>query len=73
MLANAVDMLEELQTLNDGQKVTPAVETLPVLFSKGDVVALKHNWKQYLEPFFLAILRKDLHCSNDGILEHTVL
>ena len=69
---NAVDMLKELQALNNGQPVTPTAETRPVLFSKGDVVALKHNWKQYLEPFFLAILRKDLHRSNDGILERTM-
>ena len=69
---NVVDMLEELQALNDGQHATPAVETRPVLFSKGDVVALKHNWKQYLEPFFLAILRDDLHRSNDGFLERTM-
>ena len=36
------------------------------------MVALKHNWKRYLEPFFLAILREDLHRSNDGILERTM-
>lgn len=66
------DMLEELQALDEGQPERPPVETRPVLFSKGDVVALKHNWKRYLEPFFLAILREDLHRSNDGILERTM-
>ena len=40
---NVVDMLEELQALNDGQQATPAVETLTLLFSKGDLVVLKHN------------------------------
>lgn len=66
------DMLEELQALDEGQPERPPVETRPVLFSKGDVVALKHNWKRYLEPFFLAILPEDLHRSNDGILERTM-
>ena len=65
-------MLEKLQALNDGQQATPAIETRPVLFPEGDVVALKHNWKQYLEPFFLAILCDDLHRSNDGILKRTM-
>ena len=65
-------MLEELQALDEGQPDTPPVETRPVLFSKGDVVALRHNWKRYLEPFFLAILCEDLHLSNDGNLEHTM-
>ena len=54
------DMLEELQALDEGQPERPPVETRPVRFSKGDVVALKHNWKRYLEPFFLAILREVL-------------
>ena len=55
--------------MNGGQQVIPVVETHPVLFSKGNKVALKHNCKQYLELFFLAILRKDLLRSNDGIHE----
>ena len=66
------DMLEEFQALDEGQPERPPVETRPVLFSKGDVVALKHNWKRYFEPFFLAILPEDLHRSNDGILERTM-
>ena len=69
---NVVDMLEELQALDAGQPETAQIETRPVRFSKGDVVALKHNWKRYLEPFFLAILQEDLHCSNGGILERTM-
>ena len=36
------------------------------------MVAVKHNWKRYLDPFFLALLREDLHRSNDGILERTM-
>lgn len=36
------------------------------------MVAPNHNGKQYLEPFFPAILRDDLHRSNDGILERTM-
>ena len=36
------------------------------------MVALKHKWKPYLEPFSPAILREDLHHSNDGILESTM-
>lgn len=58
---NAVDVLEELQALKDGEQATPAAETRSALFSKGDVLALKHKWKQYWEPFFLAILCHDLH------------
>ncbi|XP_068689956.1 uncharacterized protein [Montipora foliosa] len=66
---NAVDMFEELQALDAGQPERAQIETRPVRFAKGDAVALKHNWKLYLEPFFLAILREDLHRSNDGIFE----
>ena len=42
-----------------------------VLQIEGDVVASKHIWKRYLEPFFLASLQEDLHRSNDGIFERT--
>ena len=38
-------------------------------FSKGEVVALKHNYRTYLESFFLAILCEDLHSRNDCFLE----
>ena len=63
------DMIEELGNLDEEQaEATPTIDTRLVLFSKGDVVAVKHNWKRYLEPFFLALelLREDLHRSNDG-------
>ena len=48
---NAVDMFEELQALDAGQLETVQIETRPVRFAEGDVVALKHKWKRYLEPF----------------------
>ena len=65
-------MLEELQVLDAGQLETTQIETRPVGFAEGDVAALKPNWKHYLEPFFLAILREDLHHSNDCIFERTM-
>ena len=65
-------MVEVLQALDVAQLETAQIETRPVRFAEGDV-ALKHNWKRYLEPFFLAILREDLHSSNDGISERTML
>ena len=67
------DMIEELGNLDEEQaEPTPTIDTRLVLFSKGDVVAVKQNWKRYLEPFFLTLLREDLHRSNDGILERTM-
>ena len=69
---NTVDMLEELQASHAGQPETAQIETRPVRFAEGDVVALKHNCKRYLELFFLAILREDLHRSSDGIFERNM-
>ncbi|XP_022796637.1 uncharacterized protein LOC111335061 [Stylophora pistillata] len=69
---NAADMLEELQALDAAQPERAQIEIRPVRFAKGDVVTLNHNWKRYLGPFFLAILREDLHRSNDGIFERTI-
>ena len=37
--------------------------------SKGDVVALKHNYKRYIIPFFLTVLLKDLRHNGDAFLE----
>ena len=37
---NAVDMLEELQASQIGQPETAQIETRPVRFAEGDVVAL---------------------------------
>ena len=45
------------------------MENYRVVFSKGEVVALKHNYRTYLEPFFLAILCEDLHSRNDCFSE----
>ena len=42
--------LKELQALDTGQLEAAQIETRPVRFAEGDVVALKHNWKRYLEP-----------------------
>ena len=52
---NAVDMLEELPA--SGQLETAQIKTRPVCFVEGDIVALKHSWKRYLEPFFSYSLR----------------
>lgn len=60
-----LNMLEELQSLDAGT----SVEKNRVVFSKGEVVALKHNYRMYLEPFFLAILCEDVHSRNDCFLE----
>ena len=40
-----------------------------IIYSKGDVVALKHNYKRYIIPFFLAVLLKDLHHNGGAFLE----
>ena len=50
MRKDAVDMLKELLALDAGQLGTAQIETRPVRFAEVDVVALKHNWKRYLEP-----------------------
>ena len=38
-------------------------------FSKGEVFALKHNYRTYLVSFFVEILCEDLHSRNDCFLE----
>ena len=64
-----LNMLEELQGLEeqsgDHLDAGTSVEKNRVVFSKGEVVALKHNYRKYLEPFFLAILCEDIHSRND--------
>ena len=51
-----LNMLEELQSLEeesgDHLDAGTSVEKNRVVFSKGEVVALKHNYRTYLEPFF---------------------
>ena len=44
-------------------------EEYEIIYSKGDVVALKHNYKRYISPFFLAVPLKDLHHNSDAFLE----
>ena len=60
------------KALDPRQLETAQIELRAVRFAEGDVVALKHNRKRYLEPFILAILRENLHRSNDGIFECTM-
>ena len=52
----SLNMLEELQGLDeergDHLVTGTSVENYRVVFSKGEVVALKHNYRTYLEPFF---------------------
>ena len=43
-----------------------------VKFTGWDVIALKHNYKRYLEPFILSILIEDLHSNKHGFLEKSV-
>ena len=43
--------------------VQDAAEEYEIIYSKDDVVALKHNYKRYIIPFLLAVLLKDLHHS----------
>ena len=64
-------MRQKLQASHAGEPETAQIETRPVRFAEGDVVALIHHWKRYLEPFFLAS-SEDLHRSNDGIFERTM-
>ena len=55
---------------SEGQSTAhDAVEEYEIIFSKGDVVALKHNYKRYVIPFFLAVLSEDLHHNGDAFLE----
>ena len=69
----SLNMLEELQGLDeergDHLVTGTSVENYRVVFSKGEVVALKHNYRTHLEPFFLAILWEDLHSRNDCFWE----
>ena len=49
--------------------VQDAAEEYQIIYSKGDVVALKHNYKRYIIPFNLAVLLKDLHHNGDAFQE----
>ena len=70
----SLNTLEELQGFDekrgDHLVTGTSVENYRAVFSKGEVVALKHNYRTYLEPFFfLAIVCEDLHSRNDCFLE----
>ena len=60
---NKLSYLINLSYLQDG------AEEYGIIYSKGDVVALKRNYKRYIIPFFLAVLLKDLHYNGDAFLE----
>ena len=56
-----VDLLKEGEGSEGQTTVQDAAEEYEIIYSKGDVVALKNNYKRYIIPFFLAVLLKDLH------------
>ena len=64
-----VDLLKEVQRSEGQTTVKDAKEEYEITYSKGDVVALKHNYKRYIIPFFLAVLLKDLHHNGNAFLE----
>ena len=64
-----VDRLKEVQWSEGKTTVQDAAEEYEIIYSKGDAVALKHNYKEYIIPFFLAVLLKDLHHDGNTFLE----
>ena len=64
-----VDQLKEVQGSEGQTTVQDAAEEYEIIYSKGVVIALKHNYKRYIIPFFLAVLFKDLHHNDDAFLE----
>ena len=64
-----VDLLKEVQGSDGQTTVQDAAEEYEIIYSKGDVVALKHNYKRYTIPFFLAVLLKDLPHNGDAFQE----
>ena len=63
-----VDLLNEVQGSEGQSTVQDAAEEYGIIYSKGDVAALKHDYKRYIIPFFLAVLLKDLHYNGDAFL-----
>ena len=51
-----VDLLKEVQGSEGQTTVQDAAEEYEIIYSKGDVVVLKHNYKRYIIPFFLVVL-----------------
>ena len=64
-----VDLLKEVRGSEGQTKLQDVAEEYEITYSKGDVVALKHNYKRYIIPFFLAVLLKDLHHNGDAFQE----
>ena len=64
-----VDLLKEVQGSEGQTTVQDAAEEYEIIYSKGDLVAVKHNYKRYIIPFFLAVLLKDLYHNGDAFLE----
>ena len=64
-----VDLLKEAQGSEGQTTLQGAAEEYVIIYSKGDVVALKHNYKRYIIPFFLAVLLKDLRHNGDAFQE----
>ena len=62
-------MLKEVQGSDGQTTVQDAAEECEIIYSKGDVFALKHNYKRCVVPFFLAVLLKDLHHNGDAFQE----
>ena len=60
-----VDLLNEVQGSEGQSTVQDAAEEYGIIYSKGDVAALKHDYKRYIIPFFLAVLLKDLNHNDD--------
>ena len=64
-----VDLLKEVEGSEGQITVQDAAEEYEIIYSKGNVVALKHNYKRYIIPFYLAVLLKDLHHNGDAFQE----
>ena len=56
-----VDLMKEVQGSEGQTTFQDASEEYEIIYSKGDVVALKHNYERYIIPSFLAVLLNDLH------------
>ena len=69
MAYGEVDLLKEVQGSEGQTTVQDAAEEYVIIYSKGDLVAVKHNYKRYIIPFFLAVLLKDLYHNGDAFLE----
>ena len=64
-----VDLLKEVQGSEEQTTVQDAAEEYEIIYSKGDVIALKHNYKVYHSFFLIAVLLKDFHHNGDAYLE----